>query len=149
MEWWPFLIFHRGGLRIKVINNNYTQLRSRKLEAETADDVKKRWNQEQFKILDPAQVPEKASYPNPMLFLLIGTALGLGAGLALSFLLEILDASVKSRRQLEALIPYPIVLTLPKLKTPKKPRRGKDAAPSPPTRPKTSKTEAEELSAAS
>ena len=23
MEWWPFLIFHRGGLRIKVINNNY------------------------------------------------------------------------------------------------------------------------------
>ena len=24
MEWWPFLIFHRGGLRIKVINNNAT-----------------------------------------------------------------------------------------------------------------------------
>ena len=21
MEWWPVLIFHRGGLRIKVINN--------------------------------------------------------------------------------------------------------------------------------
>ena len=27
MEWWPFLIFHRGGLRIKVINN--TRLVSR------------------------------------------------------------------------------------------------------------------------
>ena len=24
MEWWPFLIFHRGGLRIKVINNTRT-----------------------------------------------------------------------------------------------------------------------------
>ena len=24
MEWWPFLIFHRGGLRIKVINNTKT-----------------------------------------------------------------------------------------------------------------------------
>ena len=24
MEWWPFLIFHRGGLRIKVINNTCT-----------------------------------------------------------------------------------------------------------------------------
>ena len=23
MEWWPFLIFHRGGLRIKVINNTW------------------------------------------------------------------------------------------------------------------------------
>ena len=26
MEWWPFLIFHRGGLRIKVINNTYAPL---------------------------------------------------------------------------------------------------------------------------
>ena len=25
MEWWPFLIFHRGGLRIKVINNTSTE----------------------------------------------------------------------------------------------------------------------------
>ena len=25
MEWWPFLIFHRGGLRIKVINNSSLQ----------------------------------------------------------------------------------------------------------------------------
>ena len=25
MEWWPFLIFHRGGLRIKVINNNMAE----------------------------------------------------------------------------------------------------------------------------
>ena len=24
MEWWPFLIFHRGGLRIKVINNSHS-----------------------------------------------------------------------------------------------------------------------------
>ena len=31
MEWWPFLIFHRGGLRIKVINNTCpkTQTNSR------------------------------------------------------------------------------------------------------------------------
>ena len=27
MEWWPFLIFHRGGLRIKVINNNKARKR--------------------------------------------------------------------------------------------------------------------------
>ena len=26
MEWWPFLIFHRGGLRIKVINNTEPEL---------------------------------------------------------------------------------------------------------------------------
>ena len=26
MEWWPFLIFHRGGLRIKVINNRWASI---------------------------------------------------------------------------------------------------------------------------
>ena len=26
MEWWPFLIFHRGGLRIKVINNTTSRV---------------------------------------------------------------------------------------------------------------------------
>ena len=29
MEWWPFLIFHRGGLRIKVINNTKYMVRHR------------------------------------------------------------------------------------------------------------------------
>ena len=29
MEWWPFLIFHRGGLRIKVINNTSSDERHR------------------------------------------------------------------------------------------------------------------------
>ena len=33
MEWWPFLIFHRGGLRIKVINN--TRPTSSELEVPT------------------------------------------------------------------------------------------------------------------
>ena len=28
MEWWPFLIFHRGGLRIKVINNRWSPIGS-------------------------------------------------------------------------------------------------------------------------
>ena len=34
MEWWPFLIFHRGGLRIKVINNSRRLRRDRARELE-------------------------------------------------------------------------------------------------------------------
>ena len=33
MEWWPFLIFHRGGLRIKVINNTGARPRFTSLPA--------------------------------------------------------------------------------------------------------------------
>ena len=36
MEWWPFLIFHRGGLRIKVINNNCETGRRRSPSAKRA-----------------------------------------------------------------------------------------------------------------
>ena len=34
MEWWPFLIFHRGGLRIKVINNTDNAERKRRFVQE-------------------------------------------------------------------------------------------------------------------
>ena len=35
MEWWPFLIFHRGGLRIKVINNSMSMKKKKKSRQET------------------------------------------------------------------------------------------------------------------
>ena len=35
MEWWPFLIFHRGGLRIKVINNTGEEI----FVADTAEEA--------------------------------------------------------------------------------------------------------------
>ena len=36
MEWWPFLIFHRGGLRIKVINNTILPIGSSRWKATSA-----------------------------------------------------------------------------------------------------------------
>ena len=44
MEWWPFLIFHRGGLRIKVINNSHRRLRSthRRLASDDIVDCRHR-----------------------------------------------------------------------------------------------------------
>ncbi len=46
-----------------LISKYYSELLSRKLEAETAGAVERKWQEEQFKILDPAQVPEKAEFP--------------------------------------------------------------------------------------
>ena len=114
---------------MKASRPYYAQLRSRKLEAQTAGDVEQRWDEDQFRILDPAQLPEKVSYPDPSLFLLVGTGAGLGAGLGLGFLLEVLDSSVKSQRQLEVLLPYPVVLTLPLMKPSGAVKRKNDADP--------------------
>jgi uncharacterized protein involved in exopolysaccharide biosynthesis len=56
----------------ELISKYYSELLSRKLEAETAGAVERRWQEEQFKILDPAQIPEKPSSPKPPVFLMLG-----------------------------------------------------------------------------
>jgi uncharacterized protein involved in exopolysaccharide biosynthesis len=130
-----------------LISNYYSELLSRKLEAETAGAVERKWQEEQFKILDPAQVPEKPSFPQPSTFLLMGTLIGLGAGLGAAFLLEVADPTVKNMRELEGLLPYPVLLTLPRLRERRMRFRRRGASPIPPSPP--SRAEDRELSAAS
>jgi uncharacterized protein involved in exopolysaccharide biosynthesis len=131
-----------------LISNYYSELLSRKLEAETAGAVERKWQEEQFKILDPAQVPEKPESPKPTVFLMLGTLIGLGAGLAAAFLVEVADPTVKNLRELEALLPYPVLLTLPLLKAPRRRFRRRRGAPIPPS-PSSPSSDEEELSAAS
>ena len=130
-----------------LISNYYSELLSRKLEAETAGAVEKKW-QEQFSIIDPAQVPERAAYPKASIFLLAGVAGGLGIGVLGAFLLEVLDPSVKSLRELEALIPYPVLLTLPRVKSPPD-ERPVHREPNPPAPPSERPKPESKLSAAS
>jgi polysaccharide chain length determinant protein (PEP-CTERM system associated) len=132
----------------ELISRYYAELLNRKLEAETAGAVERKWQEEQFKILDPAQVPEKPESPKPSLFLMLGTLIGLGAGIGVAFLLEILDPTVKNMRELEAILPYPVLLTLPRLKEPRRPFRKRSRSPIPPS-PTSQATDEEELQAAS
>jgi len=133
----------------ELISRYYSELLSRKLEAETAGAVERKWQEEQFKILDPAQIPEKPDFPKPTVFLLLGTLVGLGVGLAGAFLVEVADPTVKNLRELEALLPYPVLLTLPRLKEPRRRFRRRRGAPIPPSPPPPQGTDEEELPAAS
>ena len=133
----------------ELMSKYYSELLSRKLEAETAGAVEKRWQEEQFKILDPAQVPENAQFPKPSVFLLVGTLIGLGAGLAAAFLIEVADPTVKNLRELEALLPYPVLLTLPRMKEPRKRFRRRADSPIPPSSPPSTEKDENELQAAS
>lgn len=96
-----------------MIDRYYTELLSTKLQAETAGAVERQWKEEQFRILEPAQLPEVPIYPKRSTFLSLGFLIGLGAGLGLALLVELLDHSIKDVTQLEALVPYPLLLTLP------------------------------------
>jgi hypothetical protein len=132
-----------------LISRYYSELLNRKLEAETAGAVERKWQEEQFKILDPAQVPQKPEFPKPSFFLAVGTLIGLGAGLAVAFLLEVADPTVKNLRQLEGLLPYPVLLTLPRMKEPRMRFRRRSNSPIPPASPPSEEEDEAALSAAS
>jgi len=94
------------------LNENYLALLNKKLDAQMAQKLEERWKGERFRVLDPAYLPEQPFSPNRTLFAGAGLALGLLAGLGLAFGVEFFDRSVKSARQLQAAIPYPVIATI-------------------------------------
>jgi protein tyrosine kinase modulator len=100
------------------LKDNYLALLNRKLEAQLTEKLDERWKGEHFRILDPAYLPDKPSFPKKSLFLLVGVLLGLVTGVAVSMAAEALDHSIKTARELEAVIPYPLFAVFPEIAWP-------------------------------
>jgi hypothetical protein len=88
-------------------------LLNKKLEAKVSANMEKKQKGEKFQVLDPAMIPEKPVSPNmKMLFLLVLMA-GPNIGLGLVFLMEYLDTSFKSPKDIEFDIGFPVLATVP------------------------------------
>ncbi len=83
----------------------YDSLLSKKLEAQLAENLEKRQKGEQFRVLDPAILPQRPYRPQRPLILAFGLALGLGVGIAGVVGIETLDHSVRGTRDLQTLVP--------------------------------------------
>ncbi len=108
------------------LRENYLNLVNRKLDAQMAAKLEERWKGEQFRILDPARVPERPFFPNQTLFVTVGAVLGLLVGLGAAVLVEVLDRSFKNLADVEAGLPYPVLAAVPHMKPL---RRSKSAKP--------------------
>jgi len=97
----------------KQVNENYLSLLKKKMEAQMAEKLEQRWKGLLFKVLDPATLPDTYFFPNKTLFLVGGIVVGLVLGLSLAFLAEMLDHSIKTLPELEAVLPFPILATIP------------------------------------
>jgi polysaccharide chain length determinant protein (PEP-CTERM system associated) len=88
----------------------------KKLQASTmASDLANRSQGEQFRVLDPANLPTKPNFPNRPLFALGGLAGGLGLGLGLAFLLEMRDTSMRTERDVEFVLRLPVLAMVPEI----------------------------------
>ena len=95
------------------IKGTYNSLLNRKLEADISVNMEKKQKGEQFRILDPARLPEKPISPDmPKLFLVV-LAAGFGIGGGLIFLLEYLNTSFRGPEDVESYLGFPVIATVP------------------------------------
>jgi len=97
------------------IQTSYESLLNRKLEADIAVNMERKQKGEQFRIVDPAKVPQRPVEPDMRKIFLLVVAAGLGIGGGVAALLEFLDTSFRKAEDLEKAFDLPVLATLPVL----------------------------------
>jgi polysaccharide chain length determinant protein (PEP-CTERM system associated) len=91
----------------------YADLLAKREASKLSANVERQQIGEQFKILDPARVPERPFSPNRLQILGIGVALGLALGLGIIALLEYRDMTFKSEEEIRRLLQLPVLALVP------------------------------------
>jgi uncharacterized protein involved in exopolysaccharide biosynthesis len=98
-----------------LLKTNYQSLLEKKMQAEMAENLERKQQGEQFKILDPARLPEKPIKPDRNKILLVGAVLGLAVGLGLTWFRESMDQSFHTVSEVENYLELPVIATIPNL----------------------------------
>jgi len=104
----------------ELVKTHYQSLLDKKMQAQMAENLERKQKGEQFKILDPALLPEKPIKPDRNKILLIGGLIGLVLGFGLTWFRESLDQSFRTISDLEDYLGIPVWATIPNLKEEKK-----------------------------
>jgi len=107
---------------------SYGSLLKKSQDAQQAENLERRQKGEQFKIIDPARIPEKPYKPDIPKILLIGLALGLGTGVAAVFFREQMDGSFRDAEDLYATFGFKVLTNIPRIGA-KRVNSLRDAAP--------------------
>lgn len=102
-----------------IFKKNYQDLLSRRETAMLSGEVESKTDAVEFRVIDPPRVPTKPVSPNRPLLVAAVPFGGIGAGLAIAFLLGQLRPTVESRRQLKELTQYPLLGLVTKIDTEK------------------------------
>ena len=100
-----------------TLQTAYTTLLAKKEDSKVAADLERNQIGEQFKVLDPARLPEKPDSPDRLTLNLLGVALGLGLGLGLAVLLEHSDSTFKTDDDVINALSLPVLALVPMMMT--------------------------------
>jgi polysaccharide chain length determinant protein (PEP-CTERM system associated) len=91
----------------------YNELLAKKSQSEMATSLERRQQGEQFRVMDPAGLPERPSYPNRPLYAGGGLGAGLALGLGIALLLELRDKSLRTEDDVQQLLGLPTLAMVP------------------------------------
>jgi polysaccharide chain length determinant protein (PEP-CTERM system associated) len=96
---------------------NYQSLYQKKLQADLAKNLEQTQKGEQFRIQDHAHLPSSPYKPDLRKILSVGLMLALGTGFGLALLREYFDPSFWSRREVESMLEFPVLVSIPLIQT--------------------------------
>jgi len=91
----------------------YNNLLKNREQAVMASNLQQQQEGEQFRMLDPASLPNKPSFPNVRMFLGGGAGAGFALGVGILFLLTLNDKSLHSERDVETYLKLPVLAAVP------------------------------------
>jgi polysaccharide chain length determinant protein (PEP-CTERM system associated) len=97
----------------------YQTLLAKKEDSKVAANLERRQIGEQFKILDPARLPEKPSSPDRRRLNLMGIVAALGLGFTLAAFFEYQDETLRSEEDVRSALNILVLATIPVVKTAK------------------------------
>jgi polysaccharide chain length determinant protein (PEP-CTERM system associated) len=91
----------------------YDDLLAKKNDAERTADAERQQQGEQFRLLNPANLPTTPSFPNRLMFAGGGLGIGLVIGMGIALWFEMRDTSIRNELDVEAVLELPTLVSLP------------------------------------
>ena len=91
----------------------YNELLGKEAQSKMATSLERRQQGEQFRMIDPANLPESPSFPNRPLFAAGGLGVGLAIGIGLTLLIEMKDKSIRTESDVKFFLQAPTLAMIP------------------------------------
>lgn len=106
-----------------TFQQTYSSLLAKQQDSQIAANLERRQIGEQFRVLDPARLPEKPASPNRPRLYLIGLFAAIAVGLAFAAGAEYLDRGLRSEEDVRLALALPVLVSIPLMADAGSPRR--------------------------